>query len=102
LNRAMPPLQIRKVQVLREWVQGLVKKKADDKPWWELKGIPEQVDTANLIPEDWKQKFKDALPDLKRALKERGEKEVISTNFLTNTYQALARMCCGQEVTLLV
>jgi hypothetical protein len=96
MNRALPPLQIRKVQTLREWVQGLAKN-ADNKPLREL-NMPERLDRANLIPKDWKRKFKDALPDLKHALKERGEKNSISTNLLTHPYTALMWMFCGQEV----
>jgi hypothetical protein len=96
LNRALPPLQIRKVQILREWVQGLAEK-ADNKPLWVL-DTSERFDMANLIPKDWKRKFKDALPDLKHALKERGEKKVFSTNLLTNPYKALMWMLCVQEV----
>lgn len=96
LNRALPPLQIRKVQILREWVQGLAKK-ADNKPLWAL-DMSERFDMANLIPKDWKRKFKDALPDLKHALKERGEKKVISTNLLKDPYKAVMWMLCGQEV----
>jgi hypothetical protein len=97
LNRALPPLQLRKVQVLREWVQRLAKKVDNTTPLWAL-DMPERVDKANLIPKDWKRKFKDDLPDLKHALKERGEKQVISMSLLTNSYHSLVGLFCGQEL----
>ena len=84
LNRALPPLQIRKIQVLREWVQGLANK-ASKTPLWEL-GMPDRV---KLIPKDWKKQFKEALPDLKQDLKKRGER-------WTNSCPSFAWMFCWQ------
>jgi hypothetical protein len=76
MNRALPPLQIRKVQVLRDWVKGLIDTKDDDSnlPLWARKSPSNPRRKATMIPKDWKARFKQDIPKLKQALKAKGEK----------------------------
>jgi hypothetical protein len=68
-DRALPPLQIRKVQVLREWVQQeLIKQPTED-----ASSQPESDNKESLIPKDWKARFEEDLPRLKQNLKAKGE-----------------------------
>jgi hypothetical protein len=72
-NRGLPPLQIRKVRILREWVTELVKS-ADpsDLPWAKFKNKDGKDPTAkSLVPKDWKRRFKQDLPTLKKKLREK-------------------------------
>jgi hypothetical protein len=76
MNRALPPLQIRKVQVLREWVQELSKPRDDSTlPAWVRLSQPKTSNKkGSLIPKDWKMRLKKDLPQLKMKLKVKGER----------------------------
>jgi hypothetical protein len=76
MNRALPPLQIRKVQVLREWGQELSKPRDDSAlPAWVRLSQPKASNKkGSLIPKDWKMRLKQDLPQLKMKLKAKGER----------------------------
>jgi hypothetical protein len=76
MSRALPPLQIRKVEVLREWVRDLMKPIDDSHlPAWAKQPKPTRAsrNKATLIPKDWKARFKRDLPTIKESLRRRGE-----------------------------
>jgi hypothetical protein len=71
-NRGLPPLQIRKVQILRSWLTKLVESHNSSDhglPWGQ--DTSEHSDT--LLPKDWKRRFKNDLPSLKKKLRSRGD-----------------------------
>lgn len=71
MKRALAPLQIRKIEVLREWAQQLCR--SDDKlgltSWIRLMQMKKSNDGDSIVPSDWKQKFDEDLPKLKETLK---------------------------------
>ena len=80
-NRPLPPLQIRKVQVLREWAHNLADQSARQAELQALctyaTGIVSEQPRgqyASLIPHDWATQFREDLPRLKQMLKERGQR----------------------------
>jgi hypothetical protein len=75
MRRAIPPLQIRKIEVLREWVQELSKPKDESRlPAWIRLSRPKRSrrKSKKLIPEDWKEEFRRDLPKLKHNLQKKG------------------------------
>lgn len=84
VDRSLPPLQIRKVRILREWITDLIHESDPSKlPVWaqpgninnhrrSRSGDCKDVDQT-LVPKDWKKSFKRDLPILKKKLRERGD-----------------------------
>ncbi|KAG7348774.1 hypothetical protein IV203_011371 [Nitzschia inconspicua] len=79
-NRGLPPLQIRKVRVLREWITELIEKTHPDNsgmrlPWEStIKEKKNQNATEDsLLPKDWKRQFQNDLPTLKKKLRRKGD-----------------------------
>lgn len=79
-NRGLPPLQIRKVRVLREWITELIEKTHPDVsgvlPWiTSLSKEKDKNDTRDdtLLPKDWKHRFQQDLPKLKKKLRRKGD-----------------------------
>jgi hypothetical protein len=91
IGQPLPPLQIRKVQVLREWAQSLQKRQETS--------VALKLGTSS-IPKDWKKRFIEELPKLKEILRERGE-ESISKNHLFDTFM-LFLPHCSQPTTATV
>ena len=80
-NRPLPPLQIRKVQVLREWAHNLADQTMRQAELQALcsyaTGIVSEQPAdqyASLVPQDWAKQFREDLPRLKHMLKERGQR----------------------------
>jgi hypothetical protein len=84
-GRPLPPLQVRKIEVLRDWVQDLadtqiekvdtdesnsILAKSDDD---EDEESLEVLSKSSLIPSNWKRRFRQDLPFLKEQLRLRGE-----------------------------
>ena len=94
-NRPLPPLQIRKVQVLREWVQSLVDTKPVHIPAWIQTTSENPVEKANLIPSDWKRRFQQDLPKLKKLLKLKGDQECLATRSWMSYFLSIRFVLCG-------
>lgn len=76
MERALPPLQIRKIRVLREWVQELADPQDNlDIPAWVRISKSKRIrrKKGELIPSNWKSEFKKDLPDLKEELQKRAD-----------------------------
>lgn len=76
MRRAIPPLQIRKVEVLREWVREISVPQDESRlPAWIRLAQPRRKRRSKkqLIPDDWKEQFRRDLPKLKHSLRKRGE-----------------------------
>lgn len=74
MRRAIPPLQIRKIEVLREWVQEISKPRDESRlpAWIRLAQPKRKRKSKKLIPEDWKDLFRQDLPRLKHNLQKKG------------------------------
>jgi hypothetical protein len=79
-NRGLPPLQVRKVRILREWVTDLIESTHPDAsglPWASSTTTPERknknVEEDSLLPRDWKRRFFKDLPSLKKKLRRKGD-----------------------------
>lgn len=69
-NRGLPPLQIRKVRILREWISEVIDDADVTKlPVWAKPTKP----TSNLVPLDFRKRFQRDLPKLKKRLREKGD-----------------------------
>eukprot|EP00934_Nitzschia_sp_Nitz4_P005411 Nitzschia sp. Nitz4//scaffold348_size17284//3656//4534//NITZ4_008841-RA/size17284-processed-gene-0.9-mRNA-1//-1//CDS//3329548685//5401//frame0 len=76
MRRALPPLQIRKIEVLRDWAKGLSEPKDESHlPVWVKLTTPKRAKCkkGELIPKDWKTQFRRDLPNLKVNLRRKGE-----------------------------
>lgn len=102
MNRALPPLQVRKVEVLREWVKDLLDPHDpddDDESNFPASWKKQKQTRANskklqeYVPNDWKLKFRKDLPKLKHSLKTRGEN--MTSNRLINYIISLRTLLCG-------
>jgi hypothetical protein len=110
MNRALPPLQIRKVEVLREWVKDLTYVERD--PLDEIDEVStlarmtkkrrlmrtgaEKVNrdcSPQSLPRDWKIRFKRELPRLRVNLKARGESLTLHPFY--NCIQSLKVLVCA-------
>lgn len=67
---SLPPLQIRKVQIFREWLKKVIEDIDESK-------LPSWARTHTIgktcIPRDWQSRFKEDLPKLKKDIKQRGQ-----------------------------
>lgn len=98
-NRGLPPLQIRKVKILRQWIADIVDDADPDKlPEWAKKRRAhgrraqggklsssrhdkvtddsdgdEAAKDQSLIPDDWEKRFNRDLPKLKKKLRAKGD-----------------------------
>ena len=71
-NRSIPPLQLRKVQMLRTWLKEVVDDHVMDNE--EISGgVRRRGRKVELIPKDWKQQYRNDLPYLKLQLRHQGE-----------------------------
>ena len=70
MGMSLPPLQIRKVQVFREWLKQVIEDIDESK-------LPSWARTHTIgktcIPRDWQSRFKEDLPKLKKDIKQRGQ-----------------------------
>jgi hypothetical protein len=78
-NRGLPPLQVRKVRILREWVTDLIESTHPDATGlpWACTSTHERnnkyVEEDSLLPKDWKRRFFKDLPSLKKKLRRKGD-----------------------------
>jgi hypothetical protein len=78
-NRGLPPLQIRKVRILREWITDLINATHPDVSSflpWETSATEKNslnVTSDSLLPKDWKRRFQQDLPKLKKKLRRKGD-----------------------------
>jgi hypothetical protein len=76
-NRGLPPLQIRKVRILREWLTQLVESthpELSGLPWLSPSSKNHRGNTEEgLLPSDWKRRFRKDLPALKKKLRQSGD-----------------------------
>ncbi len=71
-NRSIPPLQLRKVQMLRRWLKEVVEDHVIDNE--EISGgVRRRGRKVELIPKDWKQQYRNDLPHLKLQLRHQSE-----------------------------
>ena len=69
MRRAIPPLQVRKIEVLREWIQEISRPKDETQiPTWTRRDRTRRGKSRRLIPRDWKEQFESDLPRLKQKL----------------------------------
>ena len=69
MRRAIPPLQVRKIEVLREWIQEISRPKDESQmPAWARRDRTRRRKSRRLIPRDWKEQFESDLPMLKQKL----------------------------------
>ena len=69
MRRAIPPLQVRKIEVLREWIQDISRPKDESQmPAWARRDRTHRRKSRRLIPRDWKEQFESDLPMLKQKL----------------------------------
>lgn len=90
MNRTLPPLQIRKVGVLKEWVRKMVDTTSNDSqaPDW-----AKQPKTT-IVPKGWRIQFKRDLPTIKQNLRARSE--IRGSNPLASFFLNLRSMfLCG-------
>lgn len=80
-KRGLPPLQIRKVRILREWITELVESTHPDLPYLPCLMTSKMSSTGrsktaleevSLLPSDWKRRFYKDLPTLKKKLRRKG------------------------------
>jgi len=71
-NRSIPPLQMRKVQMLRRWIKEVVDDHVLDNEDENSTGVRRRRN-IQLIPKDWKEQYKSDLPHLKLQLRHQGE-----------------------------
>jgi len=66
MGRTIPPLQVRKIEVLREWIQSISRPRDDSKvsPWRSRRTASHLGKARRLIPRDWKERFHKDLPRL--------------------------------------
>jgi hypothetical protein len=85
-NSPLPPLQIRKIQMLRRWIKEVVDDHLAENE--DPNGKVKKRRNVRLIPKDWKEQYKNDLPHLKLQLRQQGDSifekiktlsEVIST-----------------------
>lgn len=98
MRRTIPPLQIRKIQVLREWVQEISTPQDESRlPAWirlAQKKKKSNKKTKKLIPEDWKAQFTRDLPKLKHQLRQQGGTSfpTFSLSYFAPSFQSIS-MC---------
>jgi hypothetical protein len=69
----LPPLQIRKVQMLRRWMKELVDDNINENEDTNSRSLRSKKRNVRLIPKDWKEQYKNDLPHLKLQLREQGD-----------------------------
>jgi hypothetical protein len=79
-NRSLPPLQVRKVQILRQWVANMIDETDISKlPLWAQSDALSAHRTGrdgknqSLVPHDWQKRYNRDLPMLKKKVRERGD-----------------------------
>jgi hypothetical protein len=100
-NRPLPPLQVRKLQVLREWAQNLADQSVREAEMSAICQCAADIanehvyeQSSNLIPKDWAKQFREDLPKLKQTLKERGGKTAAAMSWFSS-YFSFPSMYCG-------
>jgi hypothetical protein len=100
-NRPLPPLQVRKLQVLREWAQNLADQSMREAEMSVICQCAADIandhvyeQSSNLIPKDWAKQFREDLPRLKQTLKERGGKTAAAMSWFSS-YFSFPSMYCG-------
>ncbi|VEU36746.1 unnamed protein product [Pseudo-nitzschia multistriata] len=68
-NNCLPPLQIRKVRMLRRWLKDLVDENMSD----ENEEHSRRSRRRRLVPKDWAEQYKHDLPHLKLELRQQGD-----------------------------
>jgi len=69
----LPPLQIRKVQMLRRWMKEVVDDNTYENEGTNNRSLRSRKRNDDLIPKDWKAQYKNDLPHLKLQLREQGD-----------------------------
>ena len=69
-QNSLPPLQIRKVQMLRRWLSDLVEENINGSDSGRSRSRKRDF---RLIPKDWKDQYKNDLPHLKVQLRQQGD-----------------------------
>lgn len=80
-NNCLPPLQVRKVRMLRRWLKDLVDENmmGDYNEYDEASCSPSKKrytrerERRRLVPKDWANQYKHDLPHLKRELRQQGD-----------------------------
>lgn len=70
-NRCIPPLQLRKVQMLRRWIKEVVEDHVLETE--DENGTCRRKRKVQLIPKDWKEQYRNDLPHLKLQLRQQSE-----------------------------
>lgn len=70
-NHSLPPLQIRKVRMLRRWLKEVVEDNISENDDTDPTSLRKQH--FRLIPKDWKDQYKNDLPHLKLQLRQQGD-----------------------------
>jgi len=101
-NRRLPPLQIRKVRILREWLTDLVEASNTDAtglPWFKPKDINDakKNQSSSILPRDWKRRFKNDLPMLKKKLRQKGDSFLESIPILSYFF-GWRDSLCGNKI----
>ncbi len=95
MRRTIPPLQLRKIQVLREWVQEISSSQDESRlpGWIKLTQKKSKRKSKKIIPEDWKTQFTRDLPRLKHQLKKKGaDLSTFSFSYFAPSLQSIS-MC---------
>ena len=86
MRRTLPPLQIRKIEVLHEWVKEISNPREDARrPSWirfSQHRHSSRRRPKKLIPDDWKEQFRRDLPQLKHNLRQKGASLSGFSNFI--------------------
>ena len=70
-KNSLPPLQIRKVRMLRQWIKEVVQDNMYE--MYAEHGESVRKQSTRLIPRDWKDLYKNDLPHLKLQLRQQGD-----------------------------
>jgi hypothetical protein len=69
----LPPLQIRKIQMLRRWMREVVDDNIYEHEETNNRSLRSRKRNVDLVPKDWKAQYKNDLPHLKLQLREQGD-----------------------------